>query len=101
MNNFVQVVHKEITSGSTISCVFLNPSDTSEKTCCIILRPCDQKEFNDDQNEHCSKTSSYNIQIDASGHSNKNYCYTVSARNDTYTAKVEGSIIIAGLYNCY
>ena len=98
MNSFVRVVHKETTSGSTISCVFLNPSDASEKTCCIVLRSCDQTEIDDDQTEYCSKTSNYDIQLEASRRSDENYCYTVTATNATYTTKVEGTIVFAGLY---
>lgn len=85
-NNFVHVVYKE-----TISCVFLNQSDTSEKTCCISYQLCDQS--GPQNNPVCTKDFSHNIQLEVSGPSGQVYCYTITASNDTYTAKVEGSFI--------
>ena len=96
MNDFVQVVHKETSSESTISCAFQNQSDTSDKKCCVTHQLCDQQEsqkFN-----KCNNDSPYNIQLKALSHSSQRYCYTVTASNDTYTVKVEGNFI-AGTMN--
>ena len=95
-NTFVQVIYRETNSESIISCVFLNQSDTSEKTCCITLRLCDQEGL-DNARQECNKTSSYDVQLEVTGRSNEKYCYSVTARNDTFATKVEGIIVIAGI----
>ena len=95
-NNFVQVMYKEATSESSISCIFLNQSDTSEKTCCITHRLCDQ--MGPESNvQVCSRNSPYSIQLKVSDHSSQHYCYTVTASNNTHTVKVEGTFTI-GIY---
>lgn len=79
-------------SESTISCIFLNPSDTSEKTCCVTHGKCDK---NGPENvQECKTNSPYSIQLEVPGHSNQRYCYTVTASNDTYTVKVEGTFTL-------
>ena len=91
-NNFVQVEYKENTSDSTISCVFPNQSDISEKVCCITHQLCDQKER---ISQECNKHLQYKIDLEASESvsSGQLYCYTAIASNNTYTVKVEGSFI--------
>ncbi len=85
----MQVVYREI---SSISCVFLNRSDTSEKTCCVTFRPCDQREPGNTQICNDTRDSSYVIHLKVDGHSSN--CYTVTASNDTYSMKVEGAFIL-------
>ena len=89
-NNFVQVVYRETSSVSIISCEFLNQSDTSEKTCCATYKSCNKKEPGNTQT--CDRDSPYNIQLEVVDESYD--CYTVTASNDTYTVKVEGTFNI-------
>lgn len=95
MNNFVQVEYKESTADPSISCVFQNLSDISEKECCIAhkLHMCDQKEVQDV--EECDTDLPYriNLKLGASVTSGQRYCFTAIASNSTYTMKVEGSFI--------
>ena len=93
-NNFVRAEYRETAFESTISCIFQNPSDTSEKTCCATLRRCDNIESENVQ--YCITESPYNIQLEISDRSmtNQRYCYTVTANNDTYTMKVEGTFTL-------
>ena len=76
--------------GSSISCVFLNQSDASEKTCCVTYGPCDQPHRRSGQ--ACSKDTSYNIQLEVADQSR--YCYTVTASNKSHTVKVEGTFTL-------
>jgi hypothetical protein len=89
------VLYKEDSTGSSISCVFLNQSDTSEKICCVTYGPCDQKELGSDQT--CNRDSPYNIQLEVDDRSSQTYCYIVTASSDTYTVKVEGTLNIIGI----
>ena len=82
-------MYKETSSESTISCVFLNQSDNSEKTCCVTYNLCDLT-----GTQKCNKISPYNIKLELSGHSSETYCYTVTASNDNYTVKVEGTFTL-------
>lgn len=92
-NNFVQVEHKVSSIESTISCVFLNQADTSEKSCCVTYRPCDQRERGSAQ--ICNRESPYNIKLKVTDPSSKDYYYyTVTARNDSHTVKIEGTFIL-------
>ena len=91
-NNFVEVVYKDTSESSEsiiISCVFLNQSDTSKKTCCVTHQLCDQRGPPND--EVCNKDFPYSIKLDMSGYSDQMYCYIATASNGTYTVKVEGS----------
>ena len=92
MNDFMQVVYRDT---STISCIFLNQSDTSKKTCCVTYRRCDQKKPGNTPITNCSRDSSYNIHLEVADYSSQNYyCYTVTASNDTHTVKVEGTFTL-------
>lgn len=61
----------------------------SEKTCCVIYRPCDQEGYQNIQ--ECNVDFPYMINLDISGDSGQVYCYTVTASSDTYTVKVNGT----------
>ena len=93
-NSFVQVEYEETSSVSTISCTFVNVSDTSEKTCCVSHRLCDQNQPDNTPGPVCSIDSPYSIQLEVSRHLTQTYCYTVTASNDTYTINVEGTFIL-------
>ena len=84
-NNFVQVVYNETNTESTISCVFKNQSDVSEKSCCITYGLCDQKMS---QNSLECRIES---DVSDSVSSGQMYCYTAIASNETYSVKVKGS----------
>ena len=91
------MVYRETFTESTVSCVFLNQSDTSEKTCCVTHRLCDQKIL--ENTLRCNKDSTYNNVIELEvyfGHlsTSQKYCYAVIASNDTYTVKVEGTFTL-------
>ena len=89
------MIYKETTPESTISCVFQNQSDTSEKSCCITYGLCDQERL---RNALADCNNYYSLELDLSGTSRQRYCYIVTASNDTYTVKVEGTFT-TGLYN--
>ena len=94
MNDFVKVMYEETTSESTISCVFLNQSDNSEKSCCITYGLCESltsQERPENAQTDCSKDSLYNIELELSGSSSQTYCYIVIASNVTHIVKVEGN----------
>ena len=99
-NNLVQIVYEETATESSISCVFLNPFDTSEKLCCIIYGLCHQILQN--QSLKCNEHRLSRIVTD-SVISGRQYCYSAIAGNATYIVKVEGSftagiiIIIHGI----
>ena len=92
-NSFVQVVYRETSSVSIISCEFLNRSDTYDKLCCVAYIPCNKKEPGS-HNKTCgrSRDSLYNIQLEVIDQTYD--CYTVTASNDTYTVKVEGTFTL-------
>jgi hypothetical protein len=81
-------------TSTSISCVFLNQSDTSEKTCCVTYGSCDQREPGSTPAYNCSRDSPYNIQLEAADHSSQRYCYIVTASNDTHSVKVEGTFTL-------
>lgn len=89
-------MHKETSSESTIACIFQNPSDTSEKRCCIMYQQCDQRETQIVQ--ECSEDFPYRIELKAPGLSSQRYCYTVTANNGTHTVKVEGNLTLLGKF---
>lgn len=91
-NTFVQAGYVETASGSTISCIFLNSSDSSEKFCCVTHGECDKKESENVQ--ECKSDPPYKIQLQISDLSERRYCYTVTASNDTYTVKVGGTFTL-------
>ena len=93
MNNFVQVMYRE---NSTISCVFLNQSDTSEKECCVTYGLCDRREAQHKNTPTCNRNSPYNIQLEVADRSR--YCYTITASNESHTVKLEG-IFTLGIYS--
>ena len=87
-------MYREITSSiSIISCEFLNQSDTSEKTCCVTYIPC-KINLKGPGNTQCDRDSPYDIQLEVIDQSYDLYCYTVTANNDTYTVKVEGTFTL-------
>ena len=73
---------------SMISCVFLNPFDTSAKTCCVRYELYEQKGAKNIS--QCNNNMPYMIQLEVSSNSSQIYHYTVTANNDTYTVTVEG-----------
>ena len=88
-------MYEETATESTISCIFLNTSDTSEKSCCITYGLCD-KEMPQNQSLECNEHGSRIISdLVISG---QQYCYTALASNGTYVVKVEGSFT-AGITN--
>ena len=87
----------ETSSKSTISCVFLNQSDTSNKTCCITHILCGQTAGPTTVQE-CNNIFPYRIEVNVSGRSKQTYCYVVTASNDTYTVIVNGSFIPGIIY---
>ena len=91
-NKFVRAEYIQTTYESTISCIFLNPYDTSEKTCCVTHEGCDK---NGPENvQECKTDPPYNIQLEVSDCSSQRYCYTVTASNGTYAVKVEGTFTL-------
>jgi hypothetical protein len=99
-NNFVQVFYNESSSGSIISCVFLNPSDTSEKTCCVIYQLCDQERIDSEMAPGCNKSVLQEIELKVFVNSSETYCYTVTASNDTYIIKVDANFTKGIIYLC-
>ena len=91
-NNFVQVVYTETIAGSTISCIFLNQSDVSEKSCYITFQLCGHLFQTDFQVTGCNE---HRIHFDVSNSvsSGQRYCYTAIAGNATYTVKMDGAFI--------
>ena len=83
-NRFVEVQYNSATS--TISCVFLSELDTSEKSCSILYGVCDQEQTKMAVGNTTS--SSVMLKVDVTG----SYCYTLVARNGTYTIMVDGRI---------
>ena len=79
-------MYKETYTELTISCVFLNQSDASDKQCCVTYQLCNKNEPQNDQ--VCNEDFN---ELKLSGHSGQSFCYTVTASNDTYTVKVEGN----------
>ena len=88
------MVNEETTSGSTLSFIFLDQNNTSDKMCCVVYRLCDHERPENAQK--CSRNSPYNIHFvsDVSNHSGQKYCYTVTASNRTYTVKVNGMFVL-------
>jgi hypothetical protein len=97
-NNFVRTEYTEFASESAISCIFLNPLDTSEKTCCVTHGRCDKN--GPKRVQKCRIDPPYNIPLEISDHSIQRYCYTVTASNDSHTVKVEGAFTLGNDKNC-
>ena len=96
-NTFVQAEYIITDSESAISCIFLDPLDTSEKNCCVTHGICDEKAENAMVQE-CKIDPPYNIPLEISDLSSKRYCYTVTASNDNHTVRVEGTFILGKNY---
>lgn len=75
---------------STITCTFLNQSDTSLKSCSIRYGSCDQ------QQRKTVQENSSSSKITLSLKSQNSFCYTAIARNSTFAVAVQGSIV--GMY---
>ena len=88
-NRFVEIEHNSATS--TISCIFLNELDTSEKVCSIQYGVCDQ-EFEVTETVSDTTTSDTVMLKIALTVSDRTYCYNITARNRTYTVMVGGRI---------
>ena len=81
-------MYKETATGLSISCVFLNPSDTSEKSCCVTYGLCNQ-EMPQNQSLECKE---HRLRIVSDSIiSDQQYCYSAIASNTTYIVKMEGS----------
>jgi hypothetical protein len=79
--------------------MFLDPNDTSEKTCFVTHGLCDHEKPENAQK--CSKNSPYIIQFQVSDRSSRKYCYTVTASNRTYTVKVNGTLVLGmKIFSC-
>ena len=92
-NNFVRAEYREADSISVISCIFLNPSDTSEKTCCVNHGRCDEKV--PESVQECKTDPPYSIPLKIlSVSASQRYCYIVTASNDIHTVKVEGTFTL-------
>ena len=75
---------------STISCVLLNPTNTSIKSCRVTYGHCDQEQ---DQNvEGVSSADLPNNNIITVKVPRGSYCYTATASTDDFIVAVEGSI---------
>ena len=77
-----------IPENSSISCIFLNKSDTSNKSCGVMYGQCN--ELNDDNTEYGIKDTILVMlkNIDPS----QSYCYKVTASSGIDTITVEGEI---------
>ena len=84
-NRFVDVRYNP--ADSTISCVFLNPMNTSIKSCRVTYGPCDQEQTETVENSSTELSSNITLRIPRGS-----YCYTVTASSDTFTIAVEGTI---------
>lgn len=88
-NQFVEVQYDSATS--TISCVFLNELDTSEKSCSIRYGLCGQEQT--EMPADNTTTSSVILNLDLTSiDTSRMYCYSITARNRTYTVIVDGRI---------
>jgi hypothetical protein len=92
INKFVRAEYIDAISESAISCIFLNLSDTSEKTCCVTHEICDER--GPESVQECRTDPPYKISLEISDRSNQRYCYTVTASNDSHTVKVEGNFTL-------
>ena len=88
-NQFVEVQYDSATS--TISCVFINELDTSEKSCSIWYGVCDQEQTEMAADNTTTSSVMLNLDLTNTG-SNLMYCYSITARNGTYTVIVDGRI---------
>ena len=86
-NQFVAVRYNS--ADSTISCTFLNPMDTSIKSCRVTYGPCGQE-----PTQSVQKFSSVELpnNIALTIMPRGTYCYTVTASNDNFTVSIEGMI---------
>lgn len=85
-NRFIDVRYNP--ADSTISCVSLNPTNTSIKSCRVTYGPCGQE-----QTQTVERVSSIELPSNITliiPHGS--YCYTVTASSDTFTIAVEGTI---------
>ena len=86
------VKYGAVASTTRVSCIFLNKSDTSNKTCSVRYGQCDEK-FDDFAHEQ-ETSSNDTIHVDLMLHEiTEQYCYIVTASNDTVTFIVEGRIV--------
>ena len=86
-NQFVEIKYNS--AATTISCVFLNQLDSSEKSCSIQYGICDQEQTEMVASNTTSGNVMLNLALTGSG---RVYCYNITARNRTYTVIVDGKI---------
>jgi hypothetical protein len=88
-NQFVEIGYNSATS--TITCVFLNELDTSEKSCSIRYGVCDQEKTEMATGNTTTGSVILDLDLTNTGSSSV-YCYSVIARNRTHTVMVDGRI---------
>lgn len=89
-NLFVEVQYYD-SATSIILCVFLNELDTSEKSCSIQYGLCGQEQTEMAADNTTTSSVMLNLDLTNTG-SNLMYCYSITARNGTYTVIVDGRI---------
>ena len=88
INRFLAV--KFDSSGSTITCIFLNQQDNSEKSCSIAYGLCGENPHLSSQGVPTSTSNSIILQLQFENKTEFDYCYLVTASNGTFSVIVEG-----------
>ena len=89
-NRFVDVRYDS--SDSTISCAFLNQTDTSIKSCSVTYGSCNQQQSQTTVSGMSTVASPNNVTLSIEPQGS--FCYTVSASNRDLTVAVDGKISI-------
>ena len=77
------------TMTSSIYCTFLNDQDMSRKSCNISYAPCGEELKKDVQGNTSMDRIQLQLRLDSS---TTDYCYVVTANNDTFKILVQGKI---------
>ena len=85
-NQFVAIRYNS--ADSTISCAFLNPTDTSIKLCRVIYGPCGEEQTRSVEGFSSIELPNNITLIVPRG----SYCYTATANTDNFTVAVQGMI---------
>ena len=79
-------------SDSTISCAFLNQTDTSIKSCSVNYGPCGQQQSQTTVSGMSTVASPNTVTLSIKPRGT--FCYTVSASNRDFTIEIDGRISI-------
>jgi hypothetical protein len=78
-------------TNTTISCIFLNELDTSPKSCNVRYGICGQESSTIQGNDSNKSPLKISIELNSSILGSTNCCYIITASNETYEIKVNGS----------